>query len=183
MATRTQARAMVISILYAHDVGNENAIDSAKELLEEKRIRNKQQEFALTLLHGVVEQKNALDNIISAHLKEWDIHRLGKIELAILRLGVYEICFEDTDAAVAINEAIEFSKSYADESAPKLINGVLDSVQRSVKDKDLQEYLKELEALPKQQSTKLNQSLKKYQAKPLRPKSHRLQRKSKQKSY
>ena len=146
MATRTQARNAVIGILYAYDLGNEDALKNAKEILEEKRIRHKQQEFALCLTLGVVEQKDALDSLISAHLKEWDIERLGNIERAILRLGAYEMCYQKTDVPIVINEAIELSKAYGDDNAPKLINGVLDSLQKALKDKDLQEYLNEIKA-------------------------------------
>ncbi len=146
MATRTQARNAVIGILYAYDLGNECALKNAKEILEEKRIRHKQQEFALRLTLGVVEQKDSLDSLISAHLKEWDIERLGSIERAILRLGAYEMCYQKTDVPIVINEAIELSKAYGDDNAPRLINGVLDSLQKALKDKDLQEYLNEIKA-------------------------------------
>ena len=147
MATRTQARNAVIGILYAYDLGNEDVLKNAKEILEEKRIRHKQQEFALNLTLGVVEQKDTLDSLINAHLKEWDIERLGNIERAILRLGAYEICYQKTGVPIVINEAIELSKAYGDDNAPKLINGVLDSLQKALKDRDLQEYLNETKAM------------------------------------
>lgn len=147
MATRTQARNAVIGILYAYDLGNEDVLKNVKEILEEKRIRHKQQEFALNLTLGVVEQKDTLDSLINAHLKEWDIERLGNIERAILRLGAYEICYQKTGVPIVINEAIELSKAYGDDNAPKLINGVLDSLQKALKDRDLQEYLNEIKAM------------------------------------
>lgn len=146
MATRTQARNAVIGVLYAYDLGNEDALKNAKEILEEKRIRHRQQEFALCLILGVMEQKDTLDSLVNVHLKEWDIERLGNIERAILRLGAYEMCYQKTDVPIVINEAIELSKVYGDDNAPKLINGVLDSLQKALKGKDLQEYLNEIKA-------------------------------------
>ncbi|ANV97994.1 N utilization substance protein B [Helicobacter enhydrae] len=133
MATRAQAREAVVTLLYAYDSGNENILSEAPNLLEEKKIRNKQQEFALGLLNGVLGALQTLDDKISLHLKEWDIERIGKIERAILRLGVYEICFTCTDAPVIINEAIELAKLYGSDHAPRFINGVLDAIQKEHK--------------------------------------------------
>lgn len=133
MATRTQARNAVLGILYAYDIGNHTAIEEATQILEEKKIRHKQQDFALGLIQGVLTNLENLDTLISTHLKEWDISRLGRIECSILRLGAYELCYTQTDAPIVINEAIELGKIYGDENAPRLINGVLDSIQKITK--------------------------------------------------
>lgn len=133
MATRTQARNAVLGILYAYDIGNHTAIEEATQILEEKKIRHKQQDFALGLIKGVLTNLQDLDTLINTHLKEWDISRLGRIECSILRLGAYELCYTQTDAPIVINEAIELGKIYGDENAPRLINGVLDSIQKITK--------------------------------------------------
>lgn len=133
MATRTQAREAVVSLLYAYDSGNEEIVSLAPEILEEKKIKNKQQEFALSLLNGVLEKLSGVDERISQHLKEWDIQRIGGIERAILRLGVYELCFTSTDAPIVINEAIELAKLYGSDNAPRFINGVLDAIVKEQK--------------------------------------------------
>ena len=133
MATRTQARNAVLGILYAYDIGNHTAIEDATQILEEKKIRHKQQDFALGLIQGVLTNLENLDTLINTHLKEWDISRLGRIECSILRLGAYELCYTQTDAPIVINEAIELGKIYGDENAPRLINGVLDSIQKITK--------------------------------------------------
>ena len=132
MATRTQAREAVVGMLYAYDVGNENIIALAPTLLEEKKIKNKQQAFAMELLKGVIENLNILDSKIQPHLKEWELSRLGGIERAVLRLGTYEILFTHTDTPVVINEAVELGKIYGGEdNAPRFINGVLDSIHKT----------------------------------------------------
>lgn len=133
MATRTQAREAVVSLLYAYDSGNEEIVSLAPEILDEKKIKNKQQEFALSLLNGVLEKLSNVDEQISKHLKEWDIQRIGGIERAILRLGVYELCFTSTDAPIIINEAIELAKLYGSDNAPRFINGVLDAIVKERK--------------------------------------------------
>lgn len=131
MATRHQAREAVTGLLYAYDLGNDKIADYAVDILEEKKIRNKQREFALNLFEGTLGELDALDVLIVKHLKEWEFDRIGHIERAILRLGTYEVLHNDIDAAVIINEAIELSKKLASEQAPKFINGVLDGVSKA----------------------------------------------------
>ena len=133
MATRHHARMAVVSLLYAYDLGNGAIADVAVDILEEKKIRNKQREFALGLFEGVLKNLEAIDKAIIEHLKDWDFERLGSIERATLRLGAYEIMFGDLDPAVVINEAVEISKSFAAEQSPKFINGVLDAIAKDTK--------------------------------------------------
>lgn len=130
MATRHQARMAVVSLLYAYDLGNQSIADFSDEILEEKKIRNKQRDFALDLFKGVTEHLDAVDEAIVKHLKDWDFERLGSIERATLRLGAYEIMFGELDSAVVINEAIEITKAFGTEQSPKFINGVLDAIAK-----------------------------------------------------
>lgn len=130
MATRHQARMAVVSLLYAYDLGNQSILDFSDEILEEKKIRNKQRDFALDLFKGVVEHLAPVDEAIEKHLKDWDFDRLGSIERATLRLGAYEIMFGELDSAVIINEAIEVTKAFGSEQSPKFINGVLDAIAK-----------------------------------------------------
>jgi len=130
MATRTQARESVIGLLYAYDLGNENIAKFADLILEDKKIRNKQKEFALKLFNGTITNLSTIDKQIEEHLKKRDIQDVGCIEKAILRLSIYEILFSTLDKPVAINEAIELAKKLASDNAPKFINGVLDSIKK-----------------------------------------------------
>jgi N utilization substance protein B len=130
MATRHQARMAVVSLLYAYDLGNQTIADFSDEILEEKKIRNKQRDFALDLFKGVTEHLAEIDEAIVKHLKDWDFDRLGSIERATLRLGGYEIMFGELDSAVIINEAIEVAKAFGSEQSPKFINGVLDAISK-----------------------------------------------------
>lgn len=131
MATRHHARMAVVSLLYAYDLGNQSIADFSDEILEEKKIRNKQREFAMNLFTGVMEHLSEIDEKIIESLKEWDFDRLGAIERATLRLGAYEILYGELDSAVIINEAIEITKAFGTEQSPKFINGVLDAVAKS----------------------------------------------------
>ena len=133
MATRTQARESVIGLLYAYDLGNEAIAKFSDVILEDKKIRNKQKEFALSLFNGTIKHLETVDKEISTHLKQRDINEVGFVEKAILRLSIYEILFSKLDKAIIINEAIELSKRLAADNAPKFINGVLDSIKKEVK--------------------------------------------------
>ncbi len=130
MATRHQSRESVISLLYAKDIGNDNIEKFIDEMLEDKKIRNKQKAFALSLFEGINANMEEIDNEINKHLKEYKLPQLGHIERAILRLGTYEILKTDLDNAVVINEAIELAKELASDTAPKLVNGVLDAIAK-----------------------------------------------------
>ncbi|TQR33803.1 transcription antitermination factor NusB [Campylobacter sp. MIT 99-7217] len=130
MATRHQVRTCVVSLLYANEMNEENT-QFIDEFLEEKKIRNEQKNFALELYKGVCENLARLDELLSANLKEFE--RLSKTELMILRLSAYELCFSDTQKAIIINEAVELGKELGNENSSKLINAVLDALQKDLK--------------------------------------------------
>jgi len=130
VATRTDARSSVISILFALDSGNEQTLERKDAIYEEQKIRNKQKEFANSLLDGVINNLEEIDQEVEANLKEWDYERIGKVDKAILRLGVYEILFTDTDRPIIINEALNIAKILCGDESPKFINGLLDKIKK-----------------------------------------------------
>ena len=131
MATRTQARESIVGLLYAIDLGNENIAKFADIILEDKKIRNKQREFALDLFNGTVQNLAKIDEELSSHLKQRDITEVGSVEKSILRLSIYEILFTKLDKPIIINEAIELAKRLASDNAPKFINGLLDKCEKN----------------------------------------------------
>ena len=130
MATRTQARESVVGLLYAIDLGNDTIAKHTDIIFEDKKIRNKQKQFALDLFDGAIKNLKMCDENISKFLQERDISEVGNVEKAILRLSIYEILFTNLDKAIIINEAIELSKRLASDNAPKFINGLLDKVSK-----------------------------------------------------
>lgn len=83
--------------------------------------------FLLNLVNGVQAAKPSLDEQIASKLKSgWTIERLTLVEKNILRLGLFEIQdFDETPQIVAVNEAIELSKTFSDEKSAKFVNGIL----------------------------------------------------------
>jgi N utilization substance protein B len=130
LATRTQARESVIGLLYAYDLRNEGIVKFVDEILEDKKIRNKQKEFALNLFNGVVNNIAKIDEEIVSHLNQGTLSDIGSVEKSVLRLAVYEIQYEELEKAIIINEAIELSKKLASDGAPKFMNGLLDKVEK-----------------------------------------------------
>lgn len=125
--TRHEQRYKAMTILYQAFLYKNNNIDFkindiVNEQLEEKS------KFILTLVNGVIENIQKLDEIANKYLENWDISRLGYTDQAILRMGIFEIINTDTPDVTCIDEAIELSKEYSDEKVSKMINGVLDKV-------------------------------------------------------
>ena len=81
-------------------------------------------------VNSIVAQLDEIDCKISTYCEGWTIDRIAKAELAIIRLAIYEIFYdEDIDKAIAINEAVELAKKYASDKAPAFVNGVLSKIQ------------------------------------------------------
>ncbi|MDN5089414.1 transcription antitermination factor NusB [Aliarcobacter butzleri] len=131
MATRTQARESVIGLLYAYDLGNDGITKFVDEILEEKKIRNNQKDFALNLFNGTIKNLSQIDENIVSNLNQGTLSDIGSVEKSILRLAIYEILFESLPKAIIINEAIELSKRLASDGAPKFINGLLDKISKA----------------------------------------------------
>lgn len=85
--------------------------------------------FAEALVHGVVEHLNDIDELIGHFAPDWPLDTLSTVDRNILRLGIFELKFEDKiPAKVAINEAIELAKGFGGQSSGKFVNGVLGAV-------------------------------------------------------
>ncbi len=85
-------------------------------------------EYIKEIVYGVLTYKNEIDKLANKYLDGWTIDRLGNTDIAILRMGIFELLYTDTPDVVAINEAVELAKNYSDDSVRKMINGVLDKI-------------------------------------------------------
>ncbi|MDY5518884.1 MAG: transcription antitermination factor NusB [Campylobacter lanienae] len=129
MATRHQVRQCVVSLLYAKEMGSQME-QFSDEFLEEKKIRNDQKNFTISLYNGVLDNLDNIDNLLNSYLGKWKLEQIGIVERQILRLGAYEMKYSDIDLAIAINEAVILANELASESSIKLINGVLDAIAK-----------------------------------------------------
>jgi N utilization substance protein B len=86
--------------------------------------------FGEELIHGVIEHHADIDSRIKALAQNWDFERIAKIDLAILRVAVFEMLYRrDIPPVVSINEAIDLSKSFSNADAKRFINGILDRLK------------------------------------------------------
>ncbi|OPA71930.1 N utilization substance protein B [Campylobacter pinnipediorum subsp. caledonicus] len=129
MATRHQARQAVVSLLYAYEMGTDSE-EFLEEFLEDKKIRNERKTQVVETFNKILEKKDDIDNVFKQHLKDEDISKVGLVERSIIRLGIFEIKFADTDKAVVINEAIELAKELASDTSPRFVNAILDKASK-----------------------------------------------------
>lgn len=127
MLSRNDARIKAMTILYQMDLYNKNKIDYDKDSIIKENLENID-EFVLTLVNGVISNKESLDDMANKYLGSWPIRRLGLTDQSILRIAIYELLHTDTPKKVVIDEAIEVSKKYSDDKVVKMINGVLDNI-------------------------------------------------------
>lgn len=89
--------------------------------------------FAWELVEGVWTNRDAIDAHLAAFSQNWRIERMGKVEITLLRLALYEILFRsDVPPKVAINEAIELSKQFGDDGSRGFVNGILDAAAKAL---------------------------------------------------
>lgn len=91
-----------------------------------KRFTTKDQNYITEKYQKIMEKLPELDTEINKRAEGWNISRMGKVDLTIIRLAVYEILFdEDIPTGVAINEAVEIAKKFGQEESAGFVNGVL----------------------------------------------------------
>ena len=128
---RTGARTAAMKLIYEWQMGGDGGEETRMGLLE-IRPNEKEADFMDALVAGVQEHAGELDAMIEQYAANWRIDRIEKVTLAILRLAIYELRYEDVPGSVAINEALELTRSYASPQSVAFVNGILGSVQRAL---------------------------------------------------
>jgi len=86
--------------------------------------------FADPLIHGVIEHRDAIDEKIKGHAKNWELHRIATVDRNIMRLAIYEMLYrEDIPPIVSINEAVDIAKKFSTQDSGKFVNGILDKIR------------------------------------------------------
>ena len=127
MKNRSELREVIMKVIYQVNLLDEAKLDyDLGELIKEQiEVKN---DFVNSSVDGIIEHKKEIYDLANKYLNKWTMERLNKVDQGILALGIYELLYTETPSVVAINEAIELSKKYSDESVTKMINGVLDKV-------------------------------------------------------
>ncbi len=128
--SRSELRYKIMTILYQIFLYNKNKINYSVDDVIKKQMEI-ENNFVKETTYKVLEHQKEIDKIANKYLGTWPIERLGFTDQAILRMAIYELLYTDTPDLVCINEAIELSKKYSDDSVSKIINGVLDKIYHS----------------------------------------------------
>ena len=96
---------------------------------ENKHPDDKSAAYLIRTTSGLLDNLQQIDESITNYLKGWRLERLNRVDLAVLRLSVYEILYEqDIPSIAVINEAVELAKRFGDDESPSFINGLLGSI-------------------------------------------------------
>lgn len=128
---RSQARVAAMQLLYEWEMHGDGG-ESTREGLLEIKPEEKNSEYMEALFEGAKQNAADIDRAIESCLRPgWRLDRISRVDLCILRLGVYELRFVKTPPAVVINEAIELAKAYSGDEISSFINGVLGNIARA----------------------------------------------------
>ena len=128
---RRELREHIFEILFRVEFMNETDMEEQMELFFEDlaEARPADVEYIKNKYQAVREKMPMIDIMIDEKSTGWKTSRMGKVELTILRLAVYEMLFdEDVPATVAINEAVEIAKKFGGDDTPAFVNGILAKV-------------------------------------------------------
>lgn len=129
MGARTKARKRALDLLYGADlreISLNNAIAIEAERAKAEPARWESWVYARTIVEGIAEHGDEIDELIETYAQGWTINRMPVLDRAIVRVGIWEILFNDeVPTGVAISEAVEAAKSLSTEDSSGFVNGLL----------------------------------------------------------
>jgi N utilization substance protein B len=129
--SRHQAREVAFKALFQLDMGKNELEPALTDLLAESGLSDEYAYFARELAEGTVANLEVIDRTLSQYLVNWEFARLAAVNRSVLRLAAYEILYrEDIPDVVAINEALELSKTFNSEESVAFLNGLLDRLSK-----------------------------------------------------
>ena len=128
---RREAREALFALLFEMSFATPEEAAVLYETECEQTDRDLNDDYIRDGYAGVRENLEKIDELISSASKGWKISRLARVTLALLRLGVYEMCIAGLPYHIAINEAVELAKVYGEDKSPGFVNGVLNQIALS----------------------------------------------------
>ena len=120
-----------VKLIYSFEIQEPENLEEQIDLyLECEEITDKEaKEYIVDAINGIKQHIDEINNLIEKNLKaDWTLERISKVDFSILKLAIYEIKYKELPYKVAINEALEISKKYGEESSKNFINGILASI-------------------------------------------------------
>jgi N utilization substance protein B len=135
MVRRSRAREVTLQLLFQWDQNPVAVPRRAVERFARERLLGDAEmvAYCLSLLDGVVANKDRIDPLLSAAAENWRLSRMMPADRNVLRLGTYELLFDPNGQPleVVLNEAIELSRRFGSAESPKFVNGVLDKIGKT----------------------------------------------------
>lgn len=128
---RTAIREQTFKLIYSLEIQKQEDLEEAIELYIENNqiIDQNAKEYITDAIFGIKKNKSEIISLIEKNLKsDWKIERISKVDLAILKLAIYELKYTDIPFKVVINEAVELAKKYGEETSKNFVNGILASI-------------------------------------------------------
>lgn len=128
---RSKIREETFKLLYSLQlIDNPDYNEQLELFMEEEEIKGEDAaEYMKTIIEGVRENDDNIEAQINNNIKkDWSISRISKIDLTLLKLGIYELIYTDTPYKVVVNEVVELAKKYGDDNSKGFVNGVLASI-------------------------------------------------------
>jgi N utilization substance protein B len=124
MGARSKARKRAVDVLYEAGQRDGDALLTLKDRLAQSD--PPVPEYAVELVEGVVANRVRIDELLSTYAEDWTLDRMPPVDLAILRLGVFELLWrDDVPDAVVVSEAVELASSLSTDESPAFVNGLL----------------------------------------------------------
>lgn len=128
---RSKIREETFKLLYSLQLMYDINLEEQLELfINEENITEKDAiEYIKSVVNGISENESEIERQIEENIKkDWSISRISKIDLTLLKLGIYEIVFSKIPYKVVVNEVVELAKKYGDDNSKGFVNGVLASI-------------------------------------------------------
>jgi len=131
--TRSEGRNLAFELLYSLEiqkVEKEERQEQIQLFIQESEIEEeKAMQYIEQTINGIFLQQAEIEKMISQNLKEkWDIGRISKVNLALLKLGIYEMVYSKLPYKVVVNEVVELAKKYGEDTSPSFVNGILANI-------------------------------------------------------
>lgn len=127
-------RELAFLYIYSQEFLKQNSKNQVKVFLDSNEIDDpRSREYVKEVANGLKEFNEDINKIISENLKTgWTIDRISTIDLALLKLAIYEIKYKQIPFKIVINEIVEYAKIYGEDTSSSFINGVLASVVKNI---------------------------------------------------
>ena len=123
---RKVARESTMKLLYQMDINDDFSQKETNIFLENNELKSDEIDYINEVIKGINNNIEEIDSYVEKYSEGWKLKRLAKIDLAILRIAIFEIMnLEDIPPQVSINEAVDVSKKYSTDESSKYINGLL----------------------------------------------------------